>query len=64
MEQLREFASMTDPDYKAFAQLVADMRAAQKAYFATRDRDVLSRSKALERQVDKFLDDLKAPGLF
>jgi hypothetical protein len=55
---------MTAPDYKAFAHLVDEMRAAQKEYFATRDRDVLSRSKSLERQVDKFLDDLKAPGLF
>lgn len=55
---------MGEDDLKKFVALVGDMRAAQKEYFATRDREVLSRSKALERQVDKCLDDMKSPGLF
>lgn len=41
-----------------FMQLVKDMRAAQKEYFAARkqwgdSRDALQRSKALERRVDE-----------
>lgn len=41
-----------------FMQLVKDMRAAQKEYFAVRkqwgdSRDALQRSKALERRVDE-----------
>lgn len=42
----------------AFMQLVKEMRAAQKEYFAARkqwgdSRDALQRSKALERRVDE-----------
>jgi hypothetical protein len=35
-----------------FIDLVQQMRTAQKEYFATRNRTVLERSKALERQID------------
>ena len=35
-----------------FAILVRDMRAAQKRYFETRDKAVLSRAKELEKKVD------------
>ena len=35
-----------------FAILVRDMRAAQKRYFDTRDKAVLSRAKELEKKVD------------
>jgi hypothetical protein len=35
-----------------FYALVANMRNAQKEYFKTRSRDLLSKSKQLEKQVD------------
>ena len=35
-----------------FMQLVREMRKAQKEYFKTRDRDVLAKSKQLEKRVD------------
>lgn len=35
-----------------FYLLVANMRNAQKEYFRTRSRDLLSKSKQLEKQVD------------
>lgn len=38
-----------------FRELVAEMRSAQKAYFKTRSRDALERSKQLERSVDMAL---------
>lgn len=38
-----------------FAELVGQMRAAQRLYFRTRDLNVLERSKDLERQVDAEL---------
>lgn len=38
-----------------FIELVREMRNAQKEYFKTRDKNVLQRSKELERKVDSFL---------
>ena len=38
-----------------FEQAVADMRDAQKAYFQTRERTALYRSKGCERRVDEML---------
>lgn len=38
-----------------FIELVNEMRNAQKEYFKTRDKNVLSKSKELERKVDSFL---------
>lgn len=38
-----------------FVKLVYEMRKAQKEYFKTRDKSVLSKSKELERKVDSFL---------
>lgn len=35
-----------------FMQLVREMRKAQKEYFKTRDKDVLAKSKQLEKRVD------------
>ena len=35
-----------------FMQLVREMRKAQKDYFKTRDKDVLAKSKQLEKRVD------------
>ena len=38
---------------KSFFDLVREMREAQKSYFLTRSRDLLDKSKALEREVDR-----------
>lgn len=43
---------------KEFVELVREMRNAQKEYFKTRDKNVLQRSKELERKVDSFLAQL------
>lgn len=43
---------------KEFIELVREMRAAQKEYFKTRSKDVLSRSKELERNVDAELQSI------
>ena len=48
--------SMPNPE---FIELVAQMRAAQRNYFATRDGAVLKRSKELERQVDDYIAQVK-----
>ena len=40
-----------------FEKLVRDMRAAQKKYFKTRDREVLAEAQRLERRVDKYLEE-------
>ena len=42
-------------EIKKFVELVAQMRAAQKAYFRTRNYNDLDNSKLLERQVDNAL---------
>ena len=42
-------------DLQKLAQLVKDMRASQKEYFKTRDKNILLQSKELERQVDNLL---------
>lgn len=44
---------------KDFMKLVEDMRNAQKEYFRTRSRDVLEKSKQLERQVDAEIEKAK-----
>jgi len=41
----------------AFVSKVREMRAAQKEYFKTRSYDVLNRSKSLEKEVDKIIED-------
>ena len=38
---------------KAFFDLVREMREAHRSYFLTRSRDLLEKSKALEREVDR-----------
>lgn len=43
---------------KEFIELVREMRAAQKEYFKTRSKDVLNRSKELERKVDAELQSI------
>lgn len=51
---------------KDFITTVKAMREAQKEYFRTRDRQVLQRSKALEKRVDTLIAeyDNKPKGLF
>lgn len=41
-----------------FADLVEKMRHQQRRYFATKDKQVLSESKALERKVDLIISKL------
>ena len=38
-----------------FVSLVREMRECQRKYFRTREKSVLMRSKALEKQVDEAL---------
>ncbi|MEO1082426.1 MAG: hypothetical protein AAFY29_22920 [Pseudomonadota bacterium] len=47
-----------------FMSLVQRMRDAQTEYFRTRDRNVLQRSKALEREVDEAIRTATQMGLF
>lgn len=42
-----------------FADLVHDMRAAQKEYFKTRSKEALEKSKILESRVDSLLEERK-----
>lgn len=51
-------------DLQKFAQLVKDMRASQKEYFRTRDKNILLQSKELERLVDKTLSSFDNPSIF
>lgn len=53
-----------------FFNLVREMREAQKGYFSTRSKDLLEKSKQLEREVDreiarvdKLLGEKTNPGL-
>jgi Na+/phosphate symporter len=39
-------------------ELVREMRAAQKEYFKKRSKDVLNRSKELERKVDNYIQSI------
>ena len=45
-------------------KLVRAMRASQKEYFRTRDKNILLQSKELERQVDKTLSSFDNPLIF
>lgn len=49
----------------SLARLVKEMRAEQRAYFATKQAQHLDRSKQLERQVDKAIEEVfTQPRLF
>lgn len=54
---LNEIPSEISLEY--FADLVEKMRHQQRRYFATRDKQVLSESKALERRVDLIIARMK-----
>lgn len=47
-----------------FVSLVRQMRETQRTYFDTRDRELLDRSKSLERQVDRALLEMDQPAVF
>jgi hypothetical protein len=47
-----------------FIDLVSRMRSAQREYFRSRDRQVLQRSKELERAVDAAIELRAAPDMF
>jgi hypothetical protein len=56
-----------NPELSEFVRLVKLMRAAQRSYFQTRNRNVLQESKDAERRVDLWLkerDEKKGPTLF
>lgn len=44
---------------KRFVELVAELRATQREYFATRSYNALKKSKSLESRVDTALVDLQ-----
>ena len=41
-----------------FVLMVQEMRFLQKAYFKTRDKDILLKSKETERKVDSCIDEM------
>lgn len=41
-----------------FVKTVQDMRDTQKAYFKTRNREMLTKSKSLEAKVDVMVDEM------
>lgn len=45
---------------KEFFYAVAEMRSAQREYFATKSQKVLIKSKILERQIDLEIDRVKS----
>ena len=56
--QFREtYKKQLDKMWK-FIKIVQDMRDMQKAYFKTRDREMLTRSKSLEAKVDVMADEM------
>jgi hypothetical protein len=57
---------MTPEQVRAFLDAVAEMRKSQREYFRAKNLAVLQQSKALEKQVDEMLAELKdaQKGLF
>ena len=45
-------------------QAVKNMRQLQKEYFRTRDKAVMAKSIAAEKEVDRILEEIDNPGLF
>ncbi len=48
---------MNEKEFRSFCKLVRMMRDQQKLYFKTRSRQILQRSKELENQVDRQLNE-------
>lgn len=51
-------------EYNEFIDAVREMRASQKHYFVTRNKEELQRAKALERKVDFMLEKMDEPSIF
>lgn len=47
--------------HQEFIELVSKMRSLQKAYFRTRDREILTQSKAAEAAVDREIREMTSP---
>ncbi len=45
-------------DFRRLLNKARDMRAMQRAYFKTRDKQCLDEAKRLERELDEMLSDL------
>lgn len=54
---------MEEINLSEFIDLVQEMRFNQKRYFATRNPEVLKRSKELEKKVDEIIYSKKNPQL-
>lgn len=50
-----------DMTHAKFVELVREMRYNQRQYFKHRTQGFLEKSKALEKQVDQYLDDTSMP---
>ena len=61
-EYLKEEQPVVEVD--AFVVMVFEMRNLQKAYFRTRDKDILQQSKEAERKVDAYIKQKTDPSLF
>lgn len=48
---------------ESFVAAVTEMRRLQRAYYFSKRLDILQQCKAMERHVDKLLDELKNPQL-
>jgi hypothetical protein len=53
-----ELVGLGSIDLLKFAFLVNEMRQSQKYYFKTRDKDMLIKSKNLEKAVDSLLSEI------
>ncbi len=51
-------------DLVEFAMLVRKLRDAQKGFFRTRDTAYLIEAKALEKKVDRIIEEILNAGLF
>jgi hypothetical protein len=47
-------------NYNQFVELVREMRFNQKQYFKHRTQNYLDKSKTLEKQIDKYLEEITA----
>lgn len=47
-------------EFRNFVTIVEEMREAQKNYFQTRDPNVLSEAKLLEKKVDRHIHHIKS----
>lgn len=55
---------VTEQDMKRIIDAAIETRRLQKAYFRTKDKSVLIKSKEAEATLDRLLDDYTTPKLF